>query len=90
MRTIGSVKWFSTAKGFGFITPDNSALPDAFVHHSEINKGDPGFKNLNQGDVVEFDHVSGPKGARAEKIIVLEEAPVSQDRRSALPSSSRR
>ena len=57
----GTVKWFNESKGFGFISRTNGQ--DVFVHYREI-AGD-GFKNLNDGDTVEFDVTEGPKGLRA-------------------------
>ena len=68
MRTIGSVKWFNDAKGFGFITPE-SGQPDCFVHHSAIQGG--GFKTLAEGERVEFDMVQGQKGPAAENVTKL-------------------
>jgi CspA family cold shock protein len=65
MLTIGSVKWFYDAKGFGFITPE-SGQPDCFVHHSAIQGG--GFKTLAEGERVEFDMVQGQKGPAAENV----------------------
>jgi len=61
----GKVKWFNNAKGFGFITADDGT--DAFVHYGDI-LGD-GFKSLNEGDSVEFELTSGPKGPKAVKVI---------------------
>ena len=60
----GKVKWFNNAKGFGFITADDGT--DAFVHYGDI-LGD-GFKSLNEGDSVEFELTSGPKGPKAVKV----------------------
>ena len=57
----GKVKWFNNTKGFGFITSDDGT--DAFVHHGDI-VGD-GFKTLDEGDTVEFEMSSGPKGPKA-------------------------
>ena len=65
MRTIGTVKWFNDAKGFGFITPENGSK-DLFVHHSAIQGS--GFKSLTEGDRVEFDAVQGQKGPAAENV----------------------
>ena len=60
----GTVKWFSEAKGFGFIAQENGE--DVFVHFSAI-QGD-GFKTLADGEAVEFEVKRGPKGLAAEKI----------------------
>jgi cold shock protein len=66
MRTIGTVKWFNDAKGFGFITPEGAGQKDCFVHHSAIQG--PGFKSLAEGQRVEFDLVQGQKGPAAENV----------------------
>ncbi len=60
--TQGTVKWFNSEKGFGFIAPDGGAK-DVFVHHSEI-KGD-GFRSLEENQRVEFEIAQGPKGPQA-------------------------
>jgi CspA family cold shock protein len=65
-RTLGTVKWFIDAKGFGFITPENGDK-DCFVHHTAI-KAD-GFRSLAEGDRVEFDIVQGAKGPAAENVV---------------------
>ncbi len=58
----GTVKWFSDAKGYGFITPEDNSK-DLFVHHSNIT-GD-GFKSLAEGATVSYDERAGAKGPEA-------------------------
>ena len=59
----GTVKWFNDAKGFGFIQAEPTVNGDIFVHYSAI-QGD-GFKTLSEGQMVDFELVSGPKGPQA-------------------------
>jgi CspA family cold shock protein len=66
MRTKGTVKWFNESKGFGFITREDGEK-DCFVHHSAISG--EGFKNLAEGERVEFDVVNGQKGPAAENVV---------------------
>ena len=66
MRTKGTVKWFNTEKGFGFITPENGGK-DCFVHQSAIQA--EGFRSLAEGDRVEFDPVEGQKGPAAGNVV---------------------
>ena len=61
----GIVKWFNDAKGFGFITPDGGG-EDLFAHFSAIQA--KGFKTLKEGQRVEFDVATGPKGLQAANI----------------------
>ncbi len=61
----GTVKWFSEQKGYGFITPDGGGK-DLFVHYTNI-VGD-GFKNLLDGQAVEFEAVDGRKGVEAGNV----------------------
>ena len=60
----GTVKWFNEAKGFGFISQEGGE--DVFVHFSAI--GASGFRSLAEGERVEFDLVSGPKGKQAANV----------------------
>lgn len=60
----GTVKWFNSKKGYGFISDD--AGTDIFVHYSAIDM--EGFKNLVEGDVVEFEMITGDKGAQATSV----------------------
>jgi len=61
----GTVKWFSDAKGFGFITPDDGG-EDVFAHFSAIQSS--GFKTLKEGQKVSFEVSLGPKGKQASNI----------------------
>ena len=60
----GTVKFFNTEKGYGFISREGGA--DVFVHHTGIAGN--GFKNLQEGQAVEFDVVPGRKGDQAENV----------------------
>lgn len=61
----GTVKWFNSEKGFGFIAQDGGG-PDVFVHFSAIT-GD-GYRNLEENQKVEFDASQGPKGPQASNV----------------------
>jgi len=65
VMATGAVKWFSNAKGFGFISPDVGG-EDVFAHFSEISM--EGYKSLKGGQKVEFDISEGPKGLYAANI----------------------
>jgi len=66
-RVTGTVKWFSRQKGYGFIEREGG--DDVFVHFSAI-QGE-GFRNLEEGDQVEFNIESGPKGPQATDVVRL-------------------
>jgi CspA family cold shock protein len=66
-RIIGTVKWFNGSKGYGFIEREGGA--DVFVHFSAI-QGD-GFKNLEEGQKVEFEVEQGPKGLQAANVTTV-------------------
>ncbi len=65
-REIGTVKWFNSTKGFGFIERENEK--DVFVHYSEINA--TGYRTLEEGQRVEFTVVDGEKGPQAQNVVV--------------------
>ncbi|GGA62807.1 cold-shock protein [Pseudoclavibacter endophyticus] len=65
----GTVKWFNAEKGFGFITVDAAGgeqQQDVFVHYRAIDM--PGYKVLEEGQVVEFQIGQGAKGPQAEAV----------------------
>jgi CspA family cold shock protein len=64
----GTVKWFNGDKGFGFIEPDGGGA-DVFAHYSNIQA--QGFRELTEGQKVEFDVAQGQKGPQAENIRVV-------------------
>ncbi len=64
-RIIGTVKWFNGSKGYGFISREGG--PDVFVHYSAIQSD--GFRNLQEGQQVEFSVEKGPKGLQAVNVI---------------------
>jgi CspA family cold shock protein len=66
-RITGTVKWFNGGKGYGFLAREGGA--DVFVHFSAI-QGD-GFKNLEEGQKVEFAVEQGPKGPQASNVVVV-------------------
>lgn len=64
----GTVKWFNAEKGYGFIAQDDGSA-DVFVHHSAIEM--QGFRELQDGQKVQFDITQGQKGPQAEHVRVL-------------------
>ncbi|MEW6508688.1 MAG: cold-shock protein [Bacteroidota bacterium] len=66
-RKQGSVKWFNSTKGFGFISQDGG--DDVFVHYQSIVS--EGYKTLNENDKVEFTVNQGPKGLQAAEVKVI-------------------
>ncbi len=66
-RVTGTVKWLSRKKGYGFISQPNG--PDVFVHFSAI-QGE-GYRNLEEGQQVEFSIEQGPKGLQAAEVKML-------------------
>lgn len=67
-KITGKVKWFSDAKGYGFIEREGG--DDVFVHHSAIEGS--GFKSLTEGEDVEFDVLEDPKGPKAANVVRLD------------------
>lgn len=67
-RETGTVKFFNGDKGFGFITRENGEK-DVFVHHSQIRA--TGYRNLNEGDRVEFSVETGQKGPNAVDVVKI-------------------
>jgi cold shock protein len=66
----GTVKWFSPEKGYGFISRADG--DDVFVHFSAI-EGD-GYRNLDEGQTVEFEVTQGPKGLQASSVRPVDKA----------------
>jgi cold shock protein len=66
--TVGTVKWFNPDKGYGFIAVDSGE--DVFVHFSAIQSD--GYRSLDEGQAVEFDITSGPKGPQAANVRPVE------------------
>lgn len=71
MRKNGIVKWFSRLKGYGFIQPD-AGEQEVFVHYSAI-EGE-GYRNLYEGDKVEYDEVDLGKGPQARNVNTMHTA----------------
>ena len=67
-REQGTVKWFNGSKGYGFIAREEGE--DVFVHFSALPE-DGGFRNLDEGQRVEFTVAQGPKGLQAENVVII-------------------
>ena len=63
--STGTVKWFNASKGFGFITPDDGSA-DVFAHFSSIDGS--GYRELADGQKVDFETEQGPKGPQAKRV----------------------
>ena len=63
--STGTVKWFNSQKGFGFIQPEDGSK-DVFVHHTAIQS--QGFRTLQEGETVEFEITQGQKGPAAANV----------------------
>lgn len=66
-RKTGTVKWFNSSKGYGFIKQEEGE--DVFVHFQSIQTD--GFKTLEEGQTVEFSVVDGKKGPQADEVKVI-------------------
>ncbi|MBI1793323.1 MAG: cold-shock protein [Chloroflexi bacterium] len=66
-RVIGTVKWFNGEKGYGFLAREGG--PDVFVHYSAIDS--EGYRNLQEGQKVEFVIEKGPKGLQAASVKIV-------------------
>lgn len=66
-RIIGTVKWFNGSKGYGFIAREDGE--DVFVHYTAIQAD--GFRNLEEGQRVEFSTEQGPKGLQAVNVVPM-------------------
>ena len=64
-RISGVVKWFNSQKGYGFIEREGG--PDVFVHYTAVVG--QGWRNLEEGDHVEFSITQGPKGPQASEVV---------------------
>ena len=65
---VGTVKWFSDVKGFGFIKREEEA--DVFVHYSQV--AGEGFRTLEEGQFVKYELKEGPRGPFAENVVTFE------------------
>ena len=68
-KITATVKWFDTKKGFGFIDGPEG---DGFVHYRSISPEEDGFKNLREGDKVQFTQTKSQKGWQAAEVSILQ------------------
>jgi cold shock protein len=66
-KVNGTVKWFNSSKGYGFIAPADGTK-DLFVHFSAIQETGNGYRSLNEGDQVVFNVEEGQKGLQATNV----------------------
>jgi len=66
-RITGTVKWFDSSKGYGFIQPEIESAEEVFVYYMAIV--DNSFRNLYEGDKVEFSVVDDPRGPQAIDVV---------------------
>ncbi len=81
---LGTVKWFSAKKGYGFLVPEDSDK-EVFVHYSAIS-GD-GFKTLEEGDRVQFEIFEDEKGPRAKDVVVSQKNTSNESASDTPPAS---
>ena len=70
-RETGQVKWFNEKKGFGFIVRGTGE--DIFVHYKDIDVEGSGFKTLHENENVSFILDNGPKGLKAQDVLIVRE-----------------
>ena len=69
-QMTGTVKWFNSEKGFGFIQPEDGSK-DLFVHYRQVNSNGYGRVELNENQRVSFNVGQGQKGPQAENVTIL-------------------